>query len=203
MTERKLLMTTRSPFARKAAIALLEKGLAYEAIPVDLAKKPLVLLQSGPLQKIPVLLEHGLTIGDSTVICEYLEERYLAHPLLPPGYLLRMKARTWEDLADHASECAITIFMDLKKPASLRNLAEVMKAEGNLARILAQAEAHMVRSAFMVGEQFTVADAAFLSALGYVEFRLGNKWRVDHPALVRYLSAHENRPSMLATVPRD
>jgi len=36
-----------------------------------------------PLRRIPVLIDGDLTLCDSSVICQYLEEAYPDRPLLP------------------------------------------------------------------------------------------------------------------------
>jgi glutathione S-transferase len=69
-----LLYTKRSPYARKAQIIALEKGIALTLIDEDLANKSPALLAANPLAKIPVLiLDNGQTLFDSPVICEYLD----------------------------------------------------------------------------------------------------------------------------------
>jgi glutathione S-transferase len=201
MPERRLITTTRSPFARKVSVALLEKGIAFQPVNVDLAKKPLELLHAGPIQKVPVLIDQGLTLNDSTVICEYLEERYPTPALYPHGYLQRAKARMWEEAADTACESAIKVFSDRTKPASLQDAAGVAKAEGLLNRILDSAESALRDRNFLAANTFTIADIAFVSAIGYVEFRLGTGWKTARPNLVRYFGEHSKRASFKATIP--
>ena len=60
-----------SPFVRKVRIALAEKGIAYELRPALPRSEPL--LRLNPLGKIPTLEEDGFAVGDSSVICDYLE----------------------------------------------------------------------------------------------------------------------------------
>ena len=201
MSDRRLLMTTRSPFARKARIALLEKNLSFEDVPVDLGKKSVELLQTGPLQKVPVLFDQGLTVVDSSVICEYLEERYPANPLYPHGYLHRADARMWDAAAATLSESAIKIFMDKAKPAAQHDADGTAKADALIARICDYAEATVRDRAFLIAGTFTIADIALVSALGYAEFRLGPAWKTARPNLVRYFEEHSLRDSVRKTFP--
>ncbi|MGO8654936.1 glutathione S-transferase family protein, partial [Rhizobium ruizarguesonis] len=67
------------PYVQRAAIALLEKGVPFERINIDLADKPDWFLQISPLGKVPLLRieeEDGseAVLFESSVICEYLEE---------------------------------------------------------------------------------------------------------------------------------
>src|SRR3954466_15585127 len=89
MTERILYVGPLSLYSRKAEIALREKGLAFEQVLVPFTqakgyspKHPAV-TAANPLQRVPVLVEGDLTLFDSTVILEYLEDAYPAPPLYP------------------------------------------------------------------------------------------------------------------------
>jgi len=48
-----------------------------------------------PLRRIPVFIDDKVSISDSTVICEYLEERYPAPPLLPSDLAQRAQPDGW------------------------------------------------------------------------------------------------------------
>lgn len=199
---RSLLMTHRSPFARKVRVLLREKGLAYEDVLVDLAKKPHVLLRTGPIQKVPVLFDGGLTIADSNVIAEYLEERYPAVRLLPYGYLRRADARMWEQTANEISEAAIHVFMGRLKPPAVQDRAGMEKAAALHDRALDYAERALQDREYLVGGEFTLADVSMVTAVGYSEFRLGDGWRAGRPHLAQYYSRLVARPSFASTMPR-
>jgi glutathione S-transferase len=60
---------------RKVRIVLLEKGLEFERITIDLAKREQKnpgYLQIHPYGQIPALDDEGFVVYDSTVINEYL-----------------------------------------------------------------------------------------------------------------------------------
>lgn len=202
MSERRLLMSHRSPFARKVRVALLEKGLDFEEVVVDLEHKPSELVNCGPIQKIPVLIDNGLAIADSSVILEYLEERYPAISLMPHGYLPRADARMWSQTCNEACEAAIKIVMERKKPGGLQDYAAIAKAEGMIKRVLDYAERVLGNRVFLVSNAFTVADISLVSALGYVEFRLGPDWRKGRPVISHYLDSMSKMECFVKTVPK-
>ena len=76
--------TLRSTHASKTKVMLEEKRLPYRIEnlpPGNLWKKPPEMVARHPLGKVPYIEDDGMTIYDSTVIGEYLEERYsLAAP---------------------------------------------------------------------------------------------------------------------------
>ena len=53
-----------------------------------------------PLRRIPVFMDGEVSVSDSTVICEYLEERYPSPALLPSSPAERARARWIEEFAD-------------------------------------------------------------------------------------------------------
>src|SRR5438094_544146 len=71
---------------RKVRIVLAEKGLRYEKVNVDLfkgeQKKP-EYLAINPYGKVPALQDNGTTVYESTIIMEYLNDKYPNPPLLP------------------------------------------------------------------------------------------------------------------------
>jgi glutathione S-transferase len=52
------------------------------------------------VRRIPVLIDDRITLADSTVICQYLEDRYPEPTLYPANILDRARARWLEEYAD-------------------------------------------------------------------------------------------------------
>ncbi len=78
-----------SLFGRKVEIALREKNLAYTCTMVPFtqtqgyAPKHEAVLAANPKGQVPVLVDDGLTLYESAIILEYLEDRYPEPPLYP------------------------------------------------------------------------------------------------------------------------
>ena len=86
----------RSSAAYRVRIALNLKGVAYEAVPVNLLKGEQ--RQEGyravnPQQRVPSLDTGGATLIQSPAILEYLDEAYPEPPLLPAGAANRARVR--------------------------------------------------------------------------------------------------------------
>src|SRR5437870_993006 len=97
--------TLRSTHASKVKIVLEEKGLPYRIgnlPPGHLWKKPPELLAMHPLGKVPAINDEGIVIFDSSVINEYLEERYPNPRLMPDDPTKRAAVRQCEQFADEA-----------------------------------------------------------------------------------------------------
>ena len=85
----------RCPYCARARIVLAEKGVEYEPFAIDLADRPQWLYEKNETGRVPVLEEDGWVLPESTVIMEYLEERYPDPALLPADPADRALARVW------------------------------------------------------------------------------------------------------------
>ena len=87
-----------SPCAQKVRIVLAEKGLDWEAHPIDLQNKENLepwYLSLNPLGVVPTLVHDDKVIIESSIICEYLEDAFPQIPLRPTSPYARFKMRLW------------------------------------------------------------------------------------------------------------
>ena len=77
----------------RARLVLAAKGVSYERILVDPAKPPEDLIDLNPYASTPTLVDRDLTLFDTSVVCEYLDERYPHPPLMPIDPLSRARLR--------------------------------------------------------------------------------------------------------------
>lgn len=89
-----------SPYVRKVLVVLDLKGIPYEIDPIIPFMGDERFSQLSPIRRVPVLLADGLTLNDSSVICEYLEERHPDPALYPADIADRARARWLEEYAD-------------------------------------------------------------------------------------------------------
>jgi glutathione S-transferase len=89
-----------SPYVRKVLAVLHRKGIAYEIDPITPFMGDERFSKLSPLRRIPVLIDGELALADSTVICEYLEEKHPQPPTHPRGLADRARARWLEEYAD-------------------------------------------------------------------------------------------------------
>lgn len=89
-----------SPYVRKVLVFLDLKGVTYEIDPIIPFMGDESFSKLSPLRRIPVLIDDRVTLADSSVICQYLEDRYPDPPLYPHDVALRARARWLEEFAD-------------------------------------------------------------------------------------------------------
>jgi glutathione S-transferase len=92
-----------SAYAMKAKIALLEKGLEFQAIVPDgmtTGTASGAFVEASPRAEVPALIDGDVKVFDSTIILEYLEDKWPSPPLLPKSPAQRARVRMIEDMMD-------------------------------------------------------------------------------------------------------
>ena len=94
-----------SPFVRKVRVALAEKGLEYKLEQINPFAPPPDFLIISPLKRIPAFRDTSLPepnnhLADSSIICDYLEQKFPKPALYPSDPYLRARALWFEEYAD-------------------------------------------------------------------------------------------------------
>jgi glutathione S-transferase len=99
-----------STCSQKVRIVLQEKKLEFEAIQLDLGRKDQLepeYLALNPNGVVPTLVDGDDVICDSSVICEYLDERYPEPRLSPDDIVARAHMREWMRFFEEVPTAAI------------------------------------------------------------------------------------------------
>jgi len=116
---------THSTCSQKVRLALEEKGLGWEGRLLNLRAFEQLepgFLALNPAGLVPVLDDDGMTLTESRLISEYLEDAYPAMPLTPGTAAGRYRMRQWTRYVDEVITEAI------KLPSFARNIAPALKA---------------------------------------------------------------------------
>ena len=156
-----------SPRARKVRIALAEKGLQYEKITIDITKgeqKKPEFLAVNPNGKVPALQDDGTSIYESSIIMEYLNDKYPNPPLLPADPGQRAHARVLLHYGDNPfdSACATIVGEVFFKPKGQAAQDVIAKAKQDLMACLERLEKELGNNDYLVGA-FSLADVTFAS----------------------------------------
>ncbi|MFQ5539364.1 MAG: glutathione S-transferase family protein [Candidatus Binatia bacterium] len=158
--------------SRKVRILLIEKGLEFERINIDLAKKEQKnpeYLKIHPFGQVPALDDDGFILYDSTIINEYLEDEYPHPPLLPSDSEGKARARLMEDFRDnHFSPPFVEIIHEVRKPEAERDQNVIKHAKGMITQCFDRIEKELGGKEFMAGA-FSLADIAYMPNIALLE----------------------------------
>jgi len=177
----------RCPYCARVRIVLAEKGVDFEAVPIDLDDRPGWIYDKNPLGRVPVLEDDdvGLCLPESAVIMEYLEERLPEPALLPRGLEQRAVARLRIFRFDRFSDPYY----------ALRRGEETAAAD--LADRLEELEVLVRRDSYLGGPAYGLADIAYLPWIVRARQRLGIELDA-YPALADWLERLAERPAVAA-----
>ncbi|MEQ8860075.1 MAG: glutathione S-transferase family protein [Pseudomonadales bacterium] len=128
-----------SPYGQKVKIALLEKGVAFDApLPgglgsgaTDADAAARAFARISPRGEVPALLDGDVALFDSSVILEYIEERWPQPPLLPQAPAERARVRMLEETMDTHFEAITWGLSEIRNFGRASGaLAEAMLARG-------------------------------------------------------------------------
>jgi glutathione S-transferase len=140
----------RCPYCARARIVLAEKDVEYETVEIDLSDRPAWIYEKNATGRVPVLEEDGWLLPESSVIMEFLDERYPEPPLLPA------------DPADRAlSRVLIFRHSDFTDPYYALRRGED-GAEDAFARQLAQLDGLLAQREWLSGRDYGLADIAYV-----------------------------------------
>ena len=197
-----------SPFVRKVLIALDIKGIEFEIVRQMPFTDDPEYRKLNPLGKIPTLVDGDLTLGDSKVICKYLEEAYPETALYPQDIADRAKAYWYEDLgAGRIADLAATIFFQrFMRPLAFKQQADeelvTRIIEKDLPPLLDYLEAEVPAEGFIFGE-FMMADLSLISPFinaGYAGYEVDeSRW----PAFAGLIARVKDVPQVNAVLQKE
>jgi glutathione S-transferase len=159
MSQIKIYSAVLCPFAHRVRLTLLEKGVPFEAIEIDLQNKPANFLEISPYGKVPVLVHGKNRVWESAIVNEYIEETFPDPPLLSTEPIQRAQARIWINFADtrlFAASGKLLYGRDSQPAAILNELTEhllFIEREG-LAKI-------SDRAPYWLGSDLSLVDLTF------------------------------------------
>ncbi len=80
-------------FSHQVRIVLAEKGVSVEIEQVEMDRLPQDLIDLNPYRTVPTLVDRELTLFESRIIMEYLDERFPHPPLMPVYPVARGESR--------------------------------------------------------------------------------------------------------------
>jgi glutathione S-transferase len=191
-----------SPFVRKVLAVCELKGLKYEIDPIVPFFGDEEFTRISPLRRIPIFIDDKVTLADSSVICQYLEDRYPEPRVYPTDIVERAEARWLEEFADTrlADVCIWRIFYPaVVKPnvfASPRDLDGISRTiQEELPEVLGYLEQKAPESDFLFGA-LSIADLALAVHLRNLRWARAEPAPALAPKALAWLARVEAHPAL-------
>lgn len=155
----KLYGSIASPYVARVVMYARIKGVDLPLHEAPGGIKSAEYLKLNPIGKMPTLDVNGSGIGESTVICDYLEDIYPQKPGLPTDPLDRARSRLIGRITDLYIAPQLGPFFRQMNPAT-RDQAVVETAAREVAKTYGYAEQAMGSGPFCVGATPTFGDCA-------------------------------------------
>lgn len=153
-----------SPYAQKVKLALLEKEVPFEtSLPTNLGSGQTNpdFSHASPRAEVPALIDGDFTVFDSTIILEYIEDKWPDPPMMPATPEDRARVRMIEEAMDTHYEAinwglAELVYFGRASGKLLEQIGEA--AAGQVARWHNWLEAQLGDSLWFNGEKFGWGD---------------------------------------------
>ncbi len=177
-------------YSHRVRMVLAEKGVTVDIIDIDPGSKPEDLAELNPYNAVPTLLDRDLVLYESTVIMEYLDERFPHPPLLPVYPVTRAQSR----LLIHRIERDWCAKVDLLLIGKGRETA-LAKARSELREGIVSIAPVFNEKPYFMNEEFTLVDCCLvpiLWRLNLLDIKLPER---STKPLQKYMQAMFERPS--------
>jgi RNA polymerase-associated protein len=113
-----LYSDAQSPYSHRVRMVLAEKNITVDIIDVDPQELPEDVMDLNPYGTLPTLVDRGLTLYESRIIMEYLDERFPHPPLLPVDPVSRANSRLFMHRVDRDWYSLMDVILAGGKPAT-------------------------------------------------------------------------------------
>jgi glutathione S-transferase len=202
--------STLSPFVRKTAAFLREKGVDFDIQPTGFPNPSPEFCAASPFRKMPALTDGDYNLCDSSAICHYIEAKYPEPCLIPAEARARGRVIWFDEFADTImAACGAKMFFN--RVVSPRFMgrpgdeAVALAAERDeLPPILDYVEEVVPDGdGYLVDHRLTLADIAMASPfanLRHLEIKLD---RGRHPKTIAYVERILARPSFAPLIEKE
>ena len=156
MSNIQLYFAKASTFSQRTRVVLLEKGIDFTPIEIDLQNKPDGYAQISHYGKVPAIKHGEVEIYESAIINEYLDEVFPEPPLLPHDPANKAIARIWIDYANTRLVPAFNKFLRGK------DSQEQEQGRREFTEVLLYIEQEgLGKGDYLLGDQFSLVDISF------------------------------------------
>ncbi|WP_317930939.1 stringent starvation protein SspA [Halioxenophilus sp. WMMB6] len=150
-------------YSHRVRIVLAEKGVSVDVIDTDPKNLPEEVTDLNPYGNLPTLVDRELTLYETKVMMEYLDERFPHPPLLPVYPVARAQSRLWMYRIEKDWSPLVDIIV------SGKNKEAAAKARKELKDSLLAVAPIFAEMPYFMSEEFSIVDCCLAPIL----------WRLD------------------------
>jgi len=185
---------TTCPFSHRCRFVLFEKGMDFEVRDVDLFDKPEDIALMNPYGQVPILVERDLILYESTIINEYIDERF-PHPQLIPGDPVA-RARVRLFLFNFEKELFSHVALIEGCNADKATEASLAESRTQIRDRLTQLTPIFMKNKYMLGDEFTMLDVSIAPLLWRLDY-YGVELSKNAAPLLKYAERIFSRPAFI------
>lgn len=196
-----------SPFVRKVAVVLAEKGLAFDWVPSNPGKPDAEFLEASPFGKIPGFADGDYRLADSSAIVAYLDALHPDPAVIPAEPKARGQAIWFDEAVDTVMipTCAPIVVNRFLKPVVFGSEGDeeaALAAEQAVAKPLDHFEGRLGEDGWLGGE-YSIGDIALACTFKTLSYA---GWSIDaagYPRLSAWYARVAERPAWQAVTERE
>lgn len=221
--------------AAKVRIVLQEKALPWEGVYLDILAGEQFspdYLRINAKGLVPVLLDGDEIVTESTVICEYLDDKFTVNPVRPADPAGKARCRIWTKLVDEELHpaCKVVTFVISHRHVVMRsglekylaghtdleyrdrkrrwaeeglNCPEARSAMSVYVNSLEKMEETLDRMPWLAGDRYSLADAALTPYVNRLDMLgMSDIWVNKLPAVTKWFGRVRERSSFYDAVDR-
>ena len=197
----KLYGNPMSTCTRKVLMTMGEAKQPFEMITRDFAKgehKSPEHMALQPFGQVPAIDDDGFHLYESRAIIRYLDQKFDAH-LAPKDLKAHALMEQWISIetSDFAPYAMKYVYQYMFHPMRglPTDMAEVAKGKEGLEKVLPVMEKQLSSTAYIAGNEFTLADIGFLPYLEYLVATPGKELLANYPKVSAWWAKCSERPT--------
>jgi RNA polymerase-associated protein len=181
-------------YSHRVRLVLAEKAVACIQIEVPGGQCPSQLAELNPYGTLPTLADRDLALYESTVVMEYLDERYPHPPLLPVYPVARANSRLLIHRIQRDWCAPVDLILNSRSKEPQR-----VQARKELRESLTGVSPLFVGKPFFLSEEFSLLDCCLLPILWRLP-QLGIELPTPAKPLLDYMTRNFARPGFQASL---
>jgi len=199
-----LIRLYRAPYStnvERVALALAHKGLEAESVVIDYSDRSAVIDVSGQ-GLVPVIVDDGEVVADSTTILRHLERRYPDPPLFPSDLARRAEMEVFLEWFNEVWKAAPNQIEELLTDGESPDGEDVRVEAERMAAHLDLFERLLAGGDYLLGEGPSAADFAAFPFLKYARGRDPDDDELFHRILELNQPLGDDHPRLAAWIDR-